>query len=95
MAVLPMALGSIIGGFFGEKFGRKSTHLNVCVPLMVGWLLIYFANGTKLILIGRFLTGLCCGVLATCTGIFIAETSDPKYRGFLLGGISFAISLGE
>lgn len=89
-----MAIGSIFGGYFSEKFGRRSTHSMSSLPLSAGWLLIYFAANTKLILIGRFLTGLCCGMLATCTGVYIGETSEPQYRGFLLGGISLAVSLG-
>lgn len=94
LAVLPMAIGCIFGSYFSEKFGRKSTHSLSSLPLTTGWLLIYFAGSTKLILIGRFLTGFWSGTLATCTGVYVGETSEPKYRGFLLGGISFAISLG-
>lgn len=90
-----MAIGAIFGVYFSEQFGRKSTHSLASFPLTVGWLLIYFATTTKLILIGRFLTGLCSGIISTCTGVYIGETSEPKYRGFLLGGISFAISLGK
>lgn len=95
MAALPMAVGSLIGGVLNEKFGRKSTHMIVCLPMLAGWLFIYFATNTELILTGRFLTGLCTGILGSSTGVYIGETSEPQYRGFLLGAISLAISVGK
>lgn len=94
MAALPMALGSAFGGFFSAKLGRKRTHSLACLPTFLGWILIYLATETKMILIGRFITGFVTGMLATVTGVYIGETSDPAYRGFLLAGISFSVALG-
>nr|CAH7739006.1 unnamed protein product [Callosobruchus chinensis] len=94
MAALPMAIGSMLGGIFLEKFGRRGTHLLTCFPTAQGWLLIYLAVNTKMILVGRFLTGFCAGILGTATGVYLGETTEPKHRGFFLAGISFAISFG-
>ncbi|CAH1977801.1 unnamed protein product [Acanthoscelides obtectus] len=94
MAALPMAIGSMLGGVLLEKFGRRGTHLLTCFPTAQGWLLIYVAVNTKMILVGRFLTGFCAGILGTATGVYLGETAEPKHRGFFLAGISFAISFG-
>ncbi|XP_018576515.1 facilitated trehalose transporter Tret1-2 homolog isoform X2 [Anoplophora glabripennis] len=94
MAALPMATGCILGGVLIEKIGRKHTHMLTCLPTLLGWLLIAFACNTRMILGGRFITGLCVGILGAATSVYIGETSKPKYRGFLLAGISFAVSLG-
>ncbi|KAG5873446.1 hypothetical protein JTB14_007213 [Gonioctena quinquepunctata] len=94
MAALPMAAGSVLGGIFIEKFGRKSTHSLSCVPILIGWSLIYFAVNKNMILVGRFITGFCVGMLGSATGVFIGETSEPAFRGLLLAGISFSIALG-
>ena len=95
MAALPMALGCILGGILMEKIGRKGTHMLTCVPCVLGWMVLYFANSIGMILAGRFLTGFCVGLLGPPTGVYMSETSEPKYRGFLLAAISFAIALGK
>ncbi|CAH0548794.1 unnamed protein product [Brassicogethes aeneus] len=94
MAALPMALGCILGGYLMEIIGRKVIHMVACIPLIIGWLIIYYASDVNMILAGRFLTGFCVGVLGPPTGVYMSETSDPKFRGFLLAAISFAIALG-
>ncbi|RZB45726.1 Sugar tr and/or MFS 1 domain containing protein [Asbolus verrucosus] len=94
MAALPMALGCILGGILMEKIGRKTTHMVTCVPCVIGWMVLYFASNIAMILSGRFLTGFCVGLLGPPTGVYMSETSEPKYRGFLLAAISFAIALG-
>ncbi|XP_023024324.2 facilitated trehalose transporter Tret1 isoform X1 [Leptinotarsa decemlineata] len=94
MAALPMAAGSVLGGVFIEQFGRKATHSLSCLPFLIGWLLIAFAFDKNMILAGRFVTGACLGMLGPATGVYIGETSQPSYRGFLLAGISFSVALG-
>ncbi|XP_028134367.2 facilitated trehalose transporter Tret1-like [Diabrotica virgifera virgifera] len=94
IATLPMAVGSVIGGFCLEQLGRKATHTISCLPIFLGWLLIYLANGIKMILLGRFITGLFTGILTTATAVYIGETCEPAYRGILLAGISFCVAFG-
>ncbi|XP_030755107.1 facilitated trehalose transporter Tret1-like isoform X2 [Sitophilus oryzae] len=94
LAVLPMALGTLIGGAFIQKYGRKMTHQIMCLPYFAGWMVIYFAFNLEMILVGRFLTGLCSGILTPATGVYIGETSAPKYRGVLLGGVALSVSAG-
>ncbi|KAJ8939310.1 hypothetical protein NQ314_011168 [Rhamnusium bicolor] len=43
---------------------------------------------------GRFLTGICLGILGPPSGVYAAEISDPEFRGFLLAITSLAIMLG-
>ncbi|XP_066148673.1 facilitated trehalose transporter Tret1-2 homolog [Euwallacea fornicatus] len=94
LAVIPMAVGTLIGGLFIQKYGRKKTQIIVCVPYFLGWILMYFAINLEMLLTGRFLTGLCSGVLGPATVVYIGETSDPKYRGVFLGGIPLCVSIG-
>ncbi|XP_066146024.1 facilitated trehalose transporter Tret1-2 homolog [Euwallacea fornicatus] len=95
IATLPMSAGCVVGGFLMEMIGRKMLHLLTCIPCLVGWLLIAFSgNSIELLLAGRFLTGMCVGILSPVVLIYVAETSDPSFRGFLLPGVSFALNLG-
>lgn len=89
-----MALACIPGGLLMEAVGRKTTHLMTTLPCFIGWLTITYAPDYTALLIGRFLTGLCGGLIAPSTSVYIAETSAPKYRGLLLASVSLAQSLG-
>lgn len=94
MAALPMAPGCLIGGWLMEKFGRRNAHYMVCAPFLLGWILIAAANNLALILLGRFFTGLCVGLIGPLGPVFISETSSPQLRGIFLAGISLAIAFG-
>lgn len=94
MAALPMAIGCIIGGIIMEKYGRKMAHLILNIPFIVGWIFIAVATNITWILVGRFLSGFCVGLLGPPASVYIGETSGPKYRGFLLAGVSLAIAIG-
>lgn len=94
MAALPMAIGCILSGILIEKFGRKTTQLITSIPLIIGWALIGYSWNIEMILIGRFITGLCVGLMGPACSVYISEMSAPKYRGFLLAGISLAIAAG-
>ncbi|CAH2238742.1 jg27666 [Pararge aegeria aegeria] len=94
MAALPMAPGCLIGGWLMEKFGRRNAHYMVCAPFLLGWILIACANNLALILLGRFFTGLCVGLIGPLGPVFISETTSPQLRGIFLAAISLAIAVG-
>ncbi|KAG5677230.1 hypothetical protein PVAND_007006 [Polypedilum vanderplanki] len=94
IAAFAMAPGCLLGGFIMQKYGRKFAHYFLCFPTILGWIAIYLADSLPPILIGRFLTGLATGLLGPPGTVFIGETSEPRYRGFLLATITLSISLG-
>lgn len=89
-----MAPGSFIVGYVMEKYGRRTAHVIVCVPIFIGWLIIFTAQSLIQMLIGRFITGVCIGYLGPLTAVFLGECTAPKYRGFTLAGGAFAIAVG-
>lgn len=93
-AVLPMALGCIAGGILMEQYGRKFTHLLLAIPFAIGWVMIGLAHNLPILLLGRFISGACVGILGPPGSVLIGEISAPKYRGILLAGVSLAIALG-
>lgn len=94
MAALPMAPGCLISGWLMEKFGRRNSHYIICALFLLGWLLIACAENLTLMLAGRFFTGICVGLLGPLGPVYIAETTEPKLRGFFLAAVSLAIALG-
>lgn len=89
-----MAPGCLLGGFLMEKYGRKKCLMIHCVPALLGWIALIFAKDVPTIIVGRFLAGVSVGMLGPPSSILIGESSEPKYRGILLAGISLAISIG-
>ena len=57
-------LGGPIGGYLIEALGRKGAIMGASVPFLVGWMLIAFANRVSMLYIGRFATGMGCGVMS-------------------------------
>lgn len=51
------------------------------VMLLTGWLLISYATSLSFVYAGRFLTGLCCGLICVVTPMYIVEISTPEVRG--------------
>ena len=89
-----MAPGCVLGGLFMERLGRRATHQLVCVPYVLGWVIISLARNTTMLYIGRFLTGLCVGMMGPLSPVFIAEISGPAHRGVLLSTVSLAVATG-
>ncbi|XP_050434641.1 facilitated trehalose transporter Tret1-like [Adelges cooleyi] len=94
MAALPMAAGSVLGGISMDKLGRKTTNLLICVPFVLGWTTVSMARGLPAVYVGRLLTGLCTGLLGPPSAVYIAEVTEPQYRGAALAMISFSVSAG-
>lgn len=93
-AALSMAPGCVLGGLLMERLGRRASHQLVCVPYVLGWVIISMARNTAMLYIGRFLTGLCVGMIGPLSAVFIAEISGPAYRGVLLATVSLAVATG-
>ena len=89
-----MAPGCVLGGLLMERLGRCATHQLISVPYVLGWVIISLAHNTAMLYIGRFLTGLCVGMIGPLTPVFIAEISGPACRGVLLAAVSLAVAIG-
>lgn len=82
---------------FNESFGRKGTLIFTTLPFISGWILIAYSgnfNSTVTLFIGRFFTGLCCGLISLTAPVYIGETSDPSKRGFFGSGFQLTVTLG-
>lgn len=83
-----------IKGPYVEKFGRKMMIMMSSIPFVIGWLAITYAPNIPILLIGRFITGLCCGAITVTVPVYIAETVPAHSRGFFGSGFQLFITLG-
>ncbi|CAB3258754.1 unnamed protein product [Arctia plantaginis] len=76
--------GFLLSSVFMDLYGRKMTHAVAILPGIAGWLLIYFAEDVKTLMIGRFLGGLTSSGTVSLGAIVVGEYTSPKYRGVFL-----------
>jgi sugar porter (SP) family MFS transporter len=94
MALWGTVLGSFVGGWPAEYFGRRKTLL------WIGILYLASAIGTALapevisFMAFRFIGGLGVGISTVAAPMFISEIAPPKYRGRLTGMFQFNIVFG-
>ncbi len=93
-ALYGTVLGSLIGGWPTDKFGRKKTLLFIGALYVISALGCAFANNVGLFVAARFLGGLGIGISTVASPLYISEIAPPKYRGRLAGMFQFNIVLG-
>ncbi|RWS16462.1 hypothetical protein B4U79_10680 [Dinothrombium tinctorium] len=96
------AAGAMVGGLIGaplaSMYGRKTALLFNCLPFILGWSLILFANTTWMIISGRLLTGMAGGFASGVVSIYSMEISPIHMRGAvgfcfaLMGSVGYALA---
>ena len=73
----------LVGGSIAEFFGRKRTLVIGQTTIVIGWIIIYFANCFQILLLGRFVVGAGIGVSQPSTTLQLSEIALIKMRGIL------------
>ncbi len=87
-------LGSMLGGWPTDRFGRKATLLSIGMFYLVGSIWSALATNVYSFIIARAIGGLAIGVSTVATPLYISEIAPPKYRGRLAGMFQFNIVFG-
>jgi MFS transporter, SP family, arabinose:H+ symporter len=90
-ALYGTVLGSLIGGWPTERFGRKPTLLLIGILYLVGAAGSGLANNVSVFIIARVLGGLGIGISTVTAPLYISEIAPPKHRGWLTGMFQFNI----
>ncbi|NGX62999.1 MAG: putative metabolite transport protein CsbC [Candidatus Anoxychlamydiales bacterium] len=77
-------LGSYLGGYLADIFGRKKTFFYALIALFLGTFIFIITKNKIVLFSSRALIGFAIGIFSTVVPIYIAEISDPKYRGRLV-----------
>ena len=93
-ALYGTVLGSLLGGWPTDRFGRRATLLWVGVLYVVSAVGCGFANGVAMFIAARFIGGLGIGISTVAAPLYISEISPPAYRGRLAGMFQFNIVFG-
>ena len=74
---------AIAGGSIAEFMGRKPTLILGQLCMLLGWMMVYFANHFPLALAGRFVTGIGIGITLPVQTLHLSEIALIKMRGVL------------
>jgi sugar porter (SP) family MFS transporter len=93
-ALYGTVVGSLIGGWPADRFGRKATLLWIGVLYFVGAVGSGLATNVSVFILSRVIGGLGIGISTVVAPLYISEIAPPKYRGRLAGMFQFNIVFG-
>ena len=93
-ALYGTVLGSLLGGWPTDKYGRKKTLLFIGVLYVFSAVGCGFASGVGMFIAARFIGGIGIGISTVAAPLYISEIAPPAYRGRLAGMFQFNIVFG-
>lgn len=94
IALWGMVVGSLIGGWPTDKFGRKKTLVAIGILYFVSAVWSGIASDVYSFMIARFIGGLGVGISTVVAPLYISEISPAAMRGRLAGMFQFNIVFG-
>lgn len=94
MALWGTVLGSLVGAWPTDRFGRKTTLLWIGVLYLVSAVWSGLATDVYSFMIARFIGGVGVGISTVAAPLYISEISPPARRGRLAGMFQFNIVFG-
>lgn len=93
-ALYGTVVGSLIGGWPADRFGRKATLLWIGVLYLVGAVGSALSPNVWVFIAARVIGGLGIGISTVVAPMYISEIAPPKHRGRLAGMFQFNIVFG-
>ena len=87
-------LGSLVGSWPTDRFGRRRTLLCIGTLFLVGSLWSACAHEVYSFMTARFLGGIAIGISTVAAPLYISEIAPPERRGRLAGMFQFNIVFG-
>jgi MFS transporter, SP family, galactose:H+ symporter len=86
--------GSLAGGEFGDRIGRKRTMLIAGALFTLGAAIQWGAANVAILVAGRLMVGIGVGVAAVAAPLYAAELAPASMRGRFVSGYQLAITVG-
>ena len=93
-ALYGTVVGSMVGGWPTDRFGRKPTLLFIGIFYLVGAIGSALAGDVYAFILARAIGGLGIGISTVTAPLYISEIAPAKYRGRLAGMFQFNIVFG-
>ena len=95
ISLLGCVFGIPLSGFFADKISRRYVLKIVAIGFIFGTALCALTSSLIILLIGRFIIGVCIGIASYITPLFIAEIAPPDRRGTLVLINGLTITFGQ
>ncbi|KAK9502080.1 hypothetical protein O3M35_012682 [Rhynocoris fuscipes] len=93
-----LAIGAFIGalpaGPVADYFGRKITVISLAAPILISWIMIYFASSVYIIYIARLIGGFGIGAICTTVPMYVSEIAEASIRGTLCSAFQLMLVCG-
>ncbi|XP_026850637.1 facilitated trehalose transporter Tret1 isoform X1 [Drosophila persimilis] len=76
-------LGCLFSGVLTQPLGKRRAMQFVNLPILAAWLMFHFATRTEHLYAALCLAGLGGGLMEAPVLTYVAEITEPKYRGIL------------
>ncbi len=93
-ALYGTVLGSLLGGWPADRFGRKPTLLAIGILYVISAIGCGYAWNVQSFIVARFIGGIGIGISTVAAPLYISEIAPPAYRGRLAGLFQFNIVFG-
>jgi sugar porter (SP) family MFS transporter len=93
-ALYGTVVGSMLGGWPADRFGRRATLLWVGILYVVSAVGCAYSWNVQSLIVARFIGGLGIGISTVAAPLYISEIAPPAYRGRLAGMFQFNIVFG-
>ncbi len=93
-ALYGTVVGSLLGGWPADRFGRKATLLWIGVLYFVGAVASGLATNVTMFIVARVIGGVGIGISTVVAPMYISEIAPAKHRGRLAGMFQFNIVFG-
>ncbi|XP_006074566.2 solute carrier family 2, facilitated glucose transporter member 8 isoform X8 [Bubalus bubalis] len=94
IVTLGAAAGGVLGGWLLDRAGRKLSLVLCALPFVAGFAVITAAQNLWMLLGGRLLTGLACGIASLVAPVYISEIAYPEVRGLLGSCVQLMVVTG-
>jgi len=81
---LGIAIGAVTGGRLGDRFGRRPIFTATMFAIIVGAVILIFADSFQLVILGAVILGLATGADLPVSLSTISEAADDSNRGKIL-----------
>ncbi|MCJ1330347.1 MFS sugar transporter [Thelotrema lepadinum] len=87
-------LGALCSSFLADKYSRKTAIQVASIFWIVGSALQAAADGIPILVIGRFVAGICVGIASSIVPVYQAEIAPKEIRGRVVSLQQWAITWG-